>query len=156
MQAGMFRPGNQISVATVGTHGIGTFICYESVFANSIRKFTRDGAELLVNISNDSWYARSAARDQHLLVARMRAVENGRWILRATNDGVTTAIDPAGRVDAVLPSYVQDTLNAGFDYRSELTGFVRYGEWLWWLCVLATAAMLAQAYVVARRDAPRS
>lgn len=156
MQAGMFRPGNQISVATVGTHGVGTFICYESVFANSIRKFTRDGAELLVNISNDSWYARSAARDQHLLVARMRAVENGRWILRATNDGVTTAIDPAGRVDADLPSYVQDTLDAGFDYRSELTGFVRYGEWLWWLCLVATAAMLARAYAAVRRNALRS
>ena len=148
----MFRPGNQISVATVGTHGIGTFICYESVFANSIRKFTRNGAELLVNISNDSWYARSAARDQHLLVARMRAVENGRWILRATNDGITTAIDPAGRVVAALPSYVQDTLDVGFDYRSELTGFVRHGEWLWWICLLGTAVKLARDYATARRN----
>lgn len=152
MEAGMFRPGNEISVATVGTHGIGTFICYESVFANSIRKFTRNGAELLVNISNDSWYARSAARDQHLLVARMRAVENGRWILRATNDGVTTAIDPAGRVVAALPSYVQDTLDVGFDYRSELTGFVRHGEWLWWICLLGTAVKLARDYAAARRN----
>ncbi len=152
MEAGMFRPGNQISVATVGTHGIGTFICYESVFANSIRKFTRNGAELLVNISNDSWYARSAARDQHLLVARMRAVENGRWILRATNDGITTAIDPAGRVVAALPSYMQDTLDVGFDYRSELTGFVRHGEWLWWICLLGTAVKLARDYATARRN----
>ncbi len=152
MEAGMFRPGNQISVAIVGTHGIGTFICYESVFANSIRKFTRNGAELLVNISNDSWYARSAARDQHLLVARMRAVENGRWILRATNDGITTAIDPAGRVVAALPSYVQDTLDVGFDYRSELTGFVRHGEWLWWICLLGTAVKLARDYATARRN----
>ena len=152
MEAGMFRPGNQISVATVGTHGIGTFICYESVFANSIRKFTRNGAELLVNISNDSWYARSAARDQHLLVARMRAVENGRWILRATNDGITTAIDPSGRVVAALPSYVQDTLDVGFDYRSELTGFVRHGEWLWWICLLGTAVKLARDYATARRN----
>ena len=152
MEAGMFRPGNQISVATVDAHGIGTFICYESVFANSIRKFTRNGAELLVNISNDSWYARSAARDQHLLVARMRAVENGRWILRATNDGITTAIDPAGRVVAALPSYVQDTLDVGFDYRSELTGFVRHGEWLWWICLLGTAVKLARDYATARRN----
>ena len=152
MEAGMFRPGNQISVATVGTHGIGTFICYESVFADSIREFTRNGAQLLVNISNDSWYGRSAARDQHLLVARMRAVENGRWILRATNDGVTTAIDPAGRVVAALPSYVQDTLDVGFDYRSELTAFVRHGEWLWWICLLGTAVKLARDYATARRN----
>ena len=152
MQAGMFRPGQNISVAVVDGHGIGTFICYESVFANAIRKFTRDGAELLVNISNDSWYGRSAAREQHLLVARMRAVENGRWILRATNDGITSAIDPTGRVVAALPSYVQDTLDVRFAYRSELTAFVRYGEWLWWLCLVGTAIKLARDYSIARRN----
>ena len=155
LQAGTFRPGKQISVASVDGHGIGTFICYESVFANSIRKFTRNGAELLVNISNDSWYGRSAAREQHLLVARMRAVENGRWILRATNDGVTSAIDPAGSVVAALPSYVQDSLDVRFEYRSELTAFVRYGEWLWWLCLLGTVIMFGYAHVMDRRGALR-
>ena len=89
MEAGMFRPGNQISVATAGTHGIGTFICYESVLRSTRSASSpANGAELLVNISNDSWYGRSAAREQHLLIARMRAVENGRWMLRATNDGM--------------------------------------------------------------------
>ena len=152
MQAGVFQPGKQISVAPVADRGIGTFICYESVFADSIRKFTRNGAELLVNISNDSWYGRSAAREQHLLVARMRAIENGRWLLRATNDGVTSAIDPAGRVVAALPSYVQDSLDVRFDYRSDLTAFVRYGEWLWWLCLISTAIMLAGSYAMSRRS----
>ncbi len=140
LQAGMFQPGTSISVASADGRGIGTFICYESVFARSIRKFTAGGAELLVNISNDSWYGRSAAREQHLLIARMRAVENGRWILRSTNDGVTSAISPAGRVDAALPSFLQDSLDVQFGYRSNITGYVRYGEWCWWLCVLAAAA----------------
>ncbi|MCY4187046.1 MAG: hypothetical protein OXD30_01025, partial [Bryobacterales bacterium] len=124
-------------------------------FANSIRKFTRDGAELLVNISNDSWYGRSAAREQHLLIARMRAVENGRWILRATNDGVTAAIGPAGRVVDSLPSYVQGALDVRFEYRAELTGFVRYGQWLWLLCVLVTAMRLGWGGALARRRALR-
>ena len=142
LQAGTFRPGSQISVAIADGKGIGTFICYESVFARSIRKFTAAGAGLLVNISNDSWYGRSAAREQHLLVARMRAVENARWILRATNDGVTSAISPSGRIEASLPSYEQGAIDVRFDYLSERTAFVRFGEWLWWLC-LAGAALAA-------------
>ena len=139
LHAGMFRPGTEITVATVDGHGVSTFICYESVFARSIRKFTAAGAELLVNISNDSWYGRSAAREQHLLIARMRAVENGRWILRSTNDGVTSAISPAGRVAASLPSYEEGSLDVRFDYRSTLTGFARFGEWAWWLCLFGAA-----------------
>ena len=139
LHAGTFRPGQSISIARANGHGIGTFICYESVFARSIRKFTVGGAQLLVNISNDSWYGRSAAREQHLLIARMRAVENSRWILRSTNDGVTSAISPAGRIVASLPSFVEDSLDVQFGYRSDITGYVRYGEWFWWLCLLAAA-----------------
>ena len=152
LQAGMFRPGTRISVASVEGRGMGTFICYESVFARSIRKFSAAGAELLVNISNDSWYGRSAAREQHLSVVRMRAVENARWILRATNDGVTSAIGPSGRVEAALPSYEQGTLDAPFDYRSDRTAFVRFGEWLWWLCLVAAAGSLVWARPVQRRS----
>jgi apolipoprotein N-acyltransferase len=123
------------------------------VYARSIRKFTAAGAELLVNISNDSWYGRSAAREQHLLIARMRAVENGRWILRSTNDGITSAIGPSGRVEASLPSYVQDTLDVRFQYLSHRTPFVRYGEWLWWLCLLGTAAAVIWDAASPRRAA---
>jgi apolipoprotein N-acyltransferase len=143
MQAGTFQPGREVSVADVAGHGVGTFICYESVFARAIRKFPARGAEVLVNISNDSWYGRSAARYQHLLIARMRAIENGRWILRATNDGITTAIDPAGRLADPLPSYEQGVLTVGFNYESERTGYVRWGEWFWWLTIaIAGAAAL--------------
>lgn len=153
LQAGMFRPGKRIAVATVDGHGIGTFICYESVYARSIRKFTAEGAELLVNISNDSWYGRSAAREQHLLIARMRAVENGRWMLRATNDGVTAAIGPSGRVEESLPSYVQDTIDVRFQYLTHRTPFVRHGEWLWWLCLIGTAAAVLWELASRRRAA---
>ena len=144
LQAGMFRPGTAISVADLDGRGVATFICYESVFARSIRKFTASGAELLVNISNDSWYGRSAAREQHLLIARMRAVENDRWILRATNDGVTSVIGPSGAIEASLPSYRQGSLDAPFDYRSGHTAFVRFGEWLWWLSLITAVALVVE------------
>ena len=75
-------------------HRIGTFICYESVFPAEVREFVRQGANLLVNLSNDGYFGHSAAREQHLEIARMRAVENRRWLLRSTNDGITAVIDP--------------------------------------------------------------
>ena len=147
LEAGDFVPGKEVIVTPVGDHKIGTFICYESVFARGVRRFVAGGAELLVNISNDSWYGQTSARHQHLLIARMRAVENQRWLLRATNDGITSAIDPGGRVVAQLPSFQQGVLSARFDYLSNLTWFSRYGEWFWWLSIVATVCF----WIVSRR-----
>jgi len=77
---------------------LGVFICYESAFPNLVRQFTKQGANVLVNLSNDSYFGRSEARVQHLSIARMRAVENRRFLIRATNDGFSAVIDPAGRI----------------------------------------------------------
>ena len=142
VEAGDFLPGEGLALATVGKRKLGTFICYESVFAGGVREFTAAGAEVLVNISNDSWYGKTSARYQHLLIARMRALENRRWLLRATNDGITSIIDPAGRLQGWLPSFEEGVLNGRFSYESELTWFVRFGEWFWWLSILGTAAAL--------------
>ena len=75
-------------------HRYGVFICYEAVFADEVRHFAQFGAEVLVNISDDGWYGDTSAPWQHLNMARMRAIENRRWILRDTNNGVTAVIDP--------------------------------------------------------------
>ena len=147
LEAGDFVPGTEIAVARLGEHQVGTFICYESVFARGVRRFVDGGAEVLVNISNDSWYGQSAARDQHLLIARMRAVENARWLLRAANDGITGIIDPAGRLVAKLPSYEEGVLAGRFNYSSRMTWFTRFGEWFWWGTVLAAVA----CWFIARR-----
>ena len=143
VEAGDFLPGEGLALAPVGDHQIGTFICYESVFAEGVRQFTAAGAEVLVNISNDSWYGRTAARHQHLLIARMRALENRRWLLRATNDGITSIIDPAGRLQGWLPSFKEGVLTGRFSYESSLTWFSRFGEWFWWLSIVGTAVALS-------------
>ncbi len=153
LQAGNFRSGRQVTVAALGGGAAGTFICYESVFAQLVRRFTAHGAQVLVNISNDSWYGRSAAREQHLLIARMRAVENGRWILRATNDGVTAAISPDGSVSAALPSYQRGAMDVRFEYLTGRTAFVRFGQWLWWACLVAIISL--EAWHLAGRRASR-
>jgi apolipoprotein N-acyltransferase len=86
-------------------HRYGVFICYESVFADEVRQFAQLGAEVLVNISDDGWYGDTSAPWQHLNMARMRAIENRRWILRDTNNGVTAVIDPYGRVRQSIPRH---------------------------------------------------
>ena len=78
-----------------GSHRYGVFICYEAVFADEVRQFARHGAEVFVNISDDGWYGDTSAPWQHLNMARMRAIENRRWLLRDTNSGATTSSSEA-------------------------------------------------------------
>ena len=146
-EAGDFAAGTRVVVSPVGAHKIGAFICYESVFPGFVREFVAKGAEVLFNISNDGWFGRSAARMQHLDILRMRAAENGRWILRATNDGITATIDSAGRVRGALPSYVQATSYSGFRYISEETFYTRHGNWFAWLCGLIAVAGLVPSCI---------
>ena len=72
-------------------------ICYEVIFPTEVREFTRAGAQFLVNITNDAWFGRSGAPYQHLAMAAMRAVENGSYLIRAANTGVTADHCPDGR-----------------------------------------------------------
>ena len=143
-EAGDFAPGRQVVVSPVDGHKIGTFICYESVFPSFVRQFAAGGAEVLFNISNDGWFAKSAARQQHLNIVRMRAAENRRWILRATNDGITGTIDSAGRVRGTLPLYTQATSYTGFTYISDQTFYTRHGDWFPLVCAaIALACLIA-------------
>ena len=132
-EAGDFVPGKRMVTFPVDGHKIGAFICYESAFPDLVRQFTKAGANVLVNLSNDGYFGHSAAREQHLELVRMRAAENRRWILRATNDGITAMIDPAGRDDRSACRYTR-RLRAVFGYYSltELTPYVRYGDWFAW------------------------
>lgn len=137
-EAGDYVPGSRVVTYDASGHRIGAFICYESAFPGLVRQFTKDGAQLLLNLSNDGYFGGSKAREQHLSLARMRAAENGRWILRATNDGITAMVDPAGRVTQRLPEYQRMSGVLGFNYLSELTFYVRYGDWFPWLCLIVS------------------
>ncbi len=100
-----------------------------------MRQFARNGAEVLVNISDDGWYGDTSAPWQHLNMARMRAIENRRWLLRDTNNGVTAAIDPYGRVRQSIPRHQVDALPAEFGFRSDITFYTAHGDVFAWLCV---------------------
>ncbi len=131
-----FSRGTERKVFHVNGHRYGVFICYESVFADEVRQFVRFGAEALVNISDDGWYGDTSAPWQHLNMARMRAIENRRWLLRDTNNGVTAAIDPYGRVVESIPRHKVDALPAQFGFRDDITFYTAHGDVFAWACAI--------------------
>jgi apolipoprotein N-acyltransferase len=145
-EAGDFVPGRGVVVADVGGRRVGTFICYEAVFPHLVRRFAAAGAVLFVNISNDGYFGDSAARHQHLLIARMRAAENRRWMIRVTNNGITVSIDPAGRLRQMFAADVRMAGRLRYGLERETTFYTRHGDWFAWLCLAAGlgAALAAQ------------
>ncbi len=142
-----FTPGTERNTFVLADqnqekHRYGIFICYESVFADEIRQFAKNGAEVFVNVSDDGWYGDTSAPWQHLNMARMRAIENRRWILRATNDGVTASIDPYGRVRQSIPRHAVDALPAQYGFRSDITFYTAHGDVFAWLCALLSLGVV--------------
>jgi apolipoprotein N-acyltransferase len=136
--AGDMDRGVDRTVFRTDGHNFGVFICYESIFGDEVRQFVKNGAEVLVNISDDGWYGDTSAAWQHLNMVRMRAIENRRWILRSTNTGVTAAIDPYGRVTAAAPRHIRTALRARFNFERDVTFYTAHGDLFVYACALVT------------------
>ncbi len=146
LETGNFQQGAESKVGTLPDgRRFSVFICYEAVFPDGVRRFVKNGAELLVNISNDGWFGRSAAPEQHLEMARLRAVENRRWLLRCTNNGYTAVVDPYGRETVLLPVDVRAVAEAQYAYRNDLSLYARWGDWMPWMSILATLGIMMWA-----------
>ncbi len=139
---GDFQRGSQYKVGRIPGGSFSAYICFEGIFPNEVRRFTLAGAALLVNISDDGWFGGSSAPAQHLAMARVRAVENRRWLLRDTNNGITVSVDPYGRIVARLPSDIRGELDAPYGFRTDISPYARWGDWLAWLCVIAALVLL--------------
>ncbi len=151
-QVGDFVPGNTYRVARTPEGTIAVFICYEDIFPQLVRRLASQGAGVLVNISNDAWYDDTAAAPQHLEMARLRAIENHRYLLRATDDGITAVIDPYGRIVAEAPRHQTLVLPADFSYLTRRTFYTAYGDVFAWLCVAATGVLMVSAVIARRRS----
>jgi len=137
-EVGTFRRGIKRDPLAVGSTRVGVFICYESIFPGEVRLFAKNGAEVLVNISNDGWFGDTGAPRQHLNMARMRSLENNRWLLRATNTGITAVIDPLGRVVKEAPRNQRTVLQASYNREVSTTFYTRHGDWFPLLCAIIT------------------
>lgn len=149
-EAGDFAPGHEIKVLPQPPNELGVFICYESAFPDFVRQFARNGATVFFNLSNDGYFGHSAAREQHLLLVRMRAVENRRFIVRSTNDGITASIDPAGRIVRKLPLYKEVAALLPFDSVRSTTPYTQHGDWFAWSCLLIGVGLSLQTQLASR------
>jgi apolipoprotein N-acyltransferase len=150
-QVGDMTHGWRRDLFSINGHHFGVFICYESIFGDEIRIFAKEGADVFVNISDDGWYGDTSAPWQHLNMVRMRAIENRRWVLRDTNTGVTTVIDPYGRLTASVPRHIFTSLAARYGYRTDRTFYTMYGNVFAWLCGIITMVALIVAAGFASR-----
>ena len=150
-EVGEFQPGASRAPLYAGSTRLGVFICYESVFPGEVREFADQGAQVLVNLSNDGWYGDSGAYAQHLNQTRMRAIENDRWLLSATNTGVTASIDPYGRTVVRLPRKKRGALVAPYALTSVTTFYARHGDWFCWLCAIISAGALVMRFAIRKK-----
>jgi len=131
-----------------GATSLAPFICYEIVYPDLVRLARSD---LLLTISNDAWFGHSIGPLQHLQMARMRALENGRDLIRATGNGVTALIDARGHVTERIPQFEAATLVGSVQPRAGLTPFARFGSQpVLLLCALLIARCLVLARITAR------
>lgn len=139
---GRYAPGDERTLFSIGAARFAVLICYEAIYPDLARERVLEGAQFLVNISNDDWFDRRPAIHQHLIAALFRAVETRRYLLRATSSGVTAVIDPRGVVVASAPVGEATTLTARVSPIDILTFHARYGDVFAWICVVAVLAML--------------
>ena len=117
-------------------------ICYEDIFGEEVID-QLPAAQVLVNVSNDAWFGKSFAAEQHLQASQMRALETGRWVVRSTNTGATAAVDPWGRVVSRLPQFTVGTLVERVQPMKGSTPYVRWGNWA---AILLAAALAIAAW----------
>lgn len=135
-EAGDFERGRSLSVFPLDEGILGVFICYESAFPHLVRQFANAGADVLVNLTNDGYFGRSSARPQHLLLARMRAAENRRYLLRCANDGITASINPAGQIVTRLPEFERTAARLPYQRERAKTFYTEHGDWFVWTALL--------------------
>ncbi len=144
-----FKPGpaNQ-PLLTANGQKLATAICYEIAYPELVRQLASN-ANILLTVSNDTWFGDSLGPLQHFKMAQMRALENGKPLIRATNDGISALVDERGQIIARLPQFVADTLSAEITPRTGATPFSRTGSWpILWLCGICLIATL----LIARRQ----
>ena len=144
---GGFSAGEAPVTLMMGDHPIAAAVCYEIIYPGLVRGFVTGGSRLLTTVTNDAWYGRTAAPHQHFQQATMRAIEQGRYLVRAANTGISGVIDPYGRVIARSELFEDDVLTVDVRLIEDLTPYTRYGDLLAFGCGLVTLALLLVAGV---------
>lgn len=133
-ELGGFDSGSTGALLETPKVRFGPNICYEAIFPELIRLQARQGAQLLVNVTNDGWYLNSAAPEQHFEMNALRAVENRKFLVRAANTGLSGIFSPRGDVVARTRLMERTQLSAAVPLRNDITFYTRFGNCFAWLC----------------------
>lgn len=128
-QVGDFKPGRRGNTLSWKDHQVGMLICYEAIFPGLARAMVQNGAQLLVNITNDAWFGRTSAAFQHFSMAVFRAVENRRYLARAANTGISGFVDPCGRIVSPTDLFQEVAVLEEISLLEEASFYSRWGEW---------------------------
>lgn len=153
-ETGDFTPGGKqvpIEIKNLGLK-IGSLICYEDLVPSTSVEAVRAGANILINFSNDAWYGNTKAVYQHNLLAAWRAIETQRYLIRSTNTGYTTIIDPFGRIEKDLEAFKSGILEHRFAPLDEITFYVKYAHIFPWLTFALVLIFLLIAYKINRKN----
>ncbi len=134
-EIGDFTPGTRLHNLELNGHWLSTPVCYEVIYPELVRAMIAQGGEVIVTISNDSWFGGSSAPYQHLAMASCRAIENRRYVLRSTSDGISALVDPGGRILRRSPLHRPDRFVAPFQYLDGRTVFNRWGYLFPYACL---------------------
>jgi apolipoprotein N-acyltransferase len=139
------EPGSRSVVFPGPPAPFGTVICYEGIFPALVRRFVKDGARFMVNMTNDGWFGQTAGPLQHLGMYPLRAVEHRVAVVRAANTGVSAIIEPTGEIRRALPLFTRGILVDRVPLRTRTTLYTRFGDWLAYLALGVSAAALGTA-----------
>jgi apolipoprotein N-acyltransferase len=148
-----FTPGTEAVLLPVAGHTASTAICYEVIYSSLMRSFVTRGSELLTTITNDAWYGWSSAAYQHWQQASLRSIEQGRYLARAANTGISGFVDPYGRVLQQSNMFQSAVMTEDIRFITERTLYSYIGDAVGWASVVITAAALL---ATRRRPSPRS
>jgi apolipoprotein N-acyltransferase len=136
---GDFGRGKEATVFDVAGHKAGISICYELIFPDLIRQSVKNGADFLVNITNDAWFGKSAASYQHRSMGALRAVENRVPLVRAANTGVSGTVDANGTLRDETELFIEAAQITQITPRKRaITFYTAYGDIFSWLCLFVT------------------
>ncbi len=154
-RSGPVARGNGAPALLLGQHPISALICYEDTLPSYASAVVREGRpELLVNLTNDGWFGRTQAATMHFALAKLRAIEHRRYLVRAANTGVSAIVDPVGRVTQQAPQFTAATLVGDIAWMNDGTVYEAIGDAPWWLCAVLALGM---GFVpVAMRRAPEA
>lgn len=143
-------PGAGFRAINTSQGKLGAMVCFESMLPAIARRLALEGSDMLFVVTNDAWFLRSPAAEQHIALARLRAIENRRWLAQAANTGISVIIDPSGKIIKQSSLFKREIINGVMRSNSDLSFYTRYGNLFTFLCALYLAAGIPYVWLQSR------